>query len=569
MGNCAGGTRTKENEPLDQPNDQTPADAGAPDNGTTSPAASPAAEQPTSTANAPIKKKKKKKPTGLGVDPDFKFVPGDHNVKDLWKDSNIGIKKVKLLGKGASCEVWHCTRENDEQKTEDLAVKCMERDDKWNPILFPQEYELLSQLDHENILKYRDCYMDAKYFYVCTEMGKGGELFDHIKKKKRFSEKDAAKIVKVIISAIGYCHSKNIVHRDLKPENIIYKNSGGENDYDAEDLVIIDYGDAKVVKDKEEFEDFVGTAFYLAPECVRKRFGWELKKSDMWTIGVITYVLLTGRPPFYGKGNREILKKIIRGKVTFPASIKLSREAIDFVLKLLNTNTQKRFTAAQALQHAWLRGNAKDDDLGAGMLSQLANYSRSSKLKKVLIRMIANEMTEQDHSALRKEFDALDTDNSGTIDLKELTQFIANGGVDPNVALRRASLLMQELDTKGKGEITFAQFSEARLAKELHNENLIKQEFHRIDKDGNGYIDYEELATLFNWTLSNDLVNSMISEIDKNGDGQISYEEFKTAMMKGAIANDSAMSPRVPMGKEIRDIRKEFATAGSEEVKEN
>merc|ERR1712176_304654 len=140
-------------------------------------------------------------------DENFPFVPGDHNVNDVWK---LFVKN-KLLGKGASCEVLDVTRKSDGQR---FAMKQMERDDKWNPILSGQEVELLTSLKHPNILRYMDCYMDNKNFYVCTELCTGGELFDKIKKIKKFTEKDAAAILRTIIDAIAHCHKKNIVHRD-------------------------------------------------------------------------------------------------------------------------------------------------------------------------------------------------------------------------------------------------------------------------------------------------------------------------------------------------------------------
>merc|ERR1711964_774429 len=161
-------------------------------------------------------------------------------------------------------------------------------------------------------------------------------------------EAEAATAMKMILSAMEHCHKKNIVHRDLKPENIVYK------DKTHSTLVIIDFGDAKVVEDQEIYDDFVGTAFYLAPECVRNRRGWELKKSDMWTLGVIAYVLLTGRPPFWGRDNREILRRILKGKLTFPRTIKLSKTCREFISRLIRHDPKKRMSASEALKHPYI-----------------------------------------------------------------------------------------------------------------------------------------------------------------------------------------------------------------------
>lgn len=463
-------------------------------------------------------------------DPDFPFVPPDNIVQDVW----ALMKKEKVLGKGASCEVDYVIRKADGAE---FAMKVMKKDDKWNPILFKQEVDLLTSLEHPNILAYRDCYMDRKNFYVCTELCKGGELFDKIKELKNFSEKVASSYLRTIISAIDHCHRRNIVHRDLKPENIVFRTKQQKN------LVIIDFGDAKVIDDEETYEDFVGTAFYLAPECVRDRKGWELKKSDMWTIGVIAYVLLTGRPPFFGRGNKEILRKILKGKVSFPSSTPISDSAKKFILSLIQTDPKKRFSSDKALKHKWLKGEtASDKALGDEVLSNIANYTRASKLKKLLVRMLARDMDNEDEKELHSQFALMDDDGDGYIDLKELTKFIKNTGVSHAEAYRRASSIMDDIDQDGDGKISVDEFKDSRISTQLQNDEVIRKQFNQIDVDGDGHITQEELAELFNWTLADQMIIEMIKEIDENGDGVISLEEFEAAMKKGAMAQ--ALQPK-------------------------
>jgi len=467
----------------------------------------------------------------VGVDPEFDFVQADHNLHPSVMPLFV---KDRVLGQGASCEVALMKRKSDEK---DFAVKIMKRDDKWNPILFRQEYELLNKLNHPNILGFEDAYMDKNNFYICTTLCKGGELFDKIKEMKKFHEVEAAEIMKTIISAIAHCHSKNIVHRDLKPENIVFRTKL------QKELVIIDFGDAKIIDENKTYEDFVGTAFYLAPECVRNRQGWELKKSDMWTIGVIAFVLLTGRPPFYGRDNKEILRKIIRAKIVWPKSSKLSISAKDFVQKLITKEPKYRLSAVEALEHRWLRGGAATEDLGTEVLKSISNYSKASKLKKVLVRMLANEMTEADHEALRLQFDQMDTDKNGQIDEQELTDFIFKQGGTRGEAQVRASHIISEVDQDGDGKLSVEEWKNAQLAGKIGNdEKLLKMQFKRIDEDNDGFITHEELSKLFNWTLTKDLISLMIQEIDENNDGKISYPEFVKAMKDGSIEN--ALSKR-------------------------
>lgn len=269
----------------------------------------------------------------------------------------------KTLGSGASCRVVRATF-NAQKASKELkakfpaqhmcAIKEMKRKDEFNPQSFVKEIAILHLLNgHPNLLLFENAYIDQKFYFIQTGLLKGGELFDRIHTLKKFDEESASQHIARVLDAILWCHRRHIVHRDLKPENMVYsvKNGGPES------LCIIDFGDAKKVKDDEMYEEFVGTAFYLPPEIVRARKGSEMKKSDVWSIGVITYVLLTGRPPFWGNSNKEILKKIIKGKVQFPKSAKLSATAKHFVLNLVQKRIDKRFGVISALDHPFIKNH--------------------------------------------------------------------------------------------------------------------------------------------------------------------------------------------------------------------
>jgi len=176
----------------------------------------------------------------LEQDPEWPFVKNEHNLEKV----SPFFKKVDTISQSCSSRVLHVIRKRDNQE---LAMKITRRDVRRNPI--KQEYKLLSMLDHPNILGYRDCYLDREQFYFCTELCKGGDLLKI--KEMKFREVDAALFIKTIISAIEYCHSKNVVHRDLKPENIVFRTNA------QKELVIIGFGDAKVVELDRIYEDFV------------------------------------------------------------------------------------------------------------------------------------------------------------------------------------------------------------------------------------------------------------------------------------------------------------------------
>jgi len=479
----------------------------------------------------------------LGFNSEYPFVKSDHNLQTVMPL----FEKVRVLGQGASSEVAQVIRKGDEQE---FAMKIMRRDDKWNPILFKQEHFLLTMLDHPNILAFKDSYMDKDNFYFCTELCKGGELFDKIKQMKRFSEVEAASFVKTIISAIEHCHSMNLVHRDLKPENIVFRTKAHK------EIVIIDFGDAKIVTEDGTYEDFVGTAFYLAPECVRIRTGAELKKSDMWTIGIITYVLVTGRPPFFGNDNKEILKKIIRAKISFPKKARLSSTAKDFIRRLVEKRTKVRYSAKKALMHPWLQGKAGTENLGMNVLQSISNYSSVSRLKRVLVKLLASKLTASDQRALRRQFDKIDKDGDGVINLKELTNYLAHQDGDYVEAERTARHIISEIDHDGSNCVSRNDWCNARLATKLQQDEIIRDQFDRIDGNRDGYITQNELAKLFQGQVSDELIKQMIQEVDKDDDGKIGYDEFASAMKEGSI--NKVLSPRVRLKEEMPTIRKEL-----------
>jgi calcium-dependent protein kinase len=175
--------------------------------------------------------------------------------------------------------------------------------------MFASEVQILKKLDHPNIIKLYEVYETEKTIYLVTEVCDGGELFYLIVEKKFLSEAQAANIMRQIFSAIAYLHEHNICHRDIKPENILLKEKNN-----IKSIKLIDFGIAKVFKDKEYEHQPKGTTMYLAPEIINGKYG---KEVDNWACGVILYILLCGRPPFYGKKIQSTLSSIKKGIFTF------------------------------------------------------------------------------------------------------------------------------------------------------------------------------------------------------------------------------------------------------------
>lgn len=457
-------------------------------------------------------------------DTSFPFVKASHQLESVMP---LFIKK-NVLGRGASCEVCAVERKADGKE---FAMKIMKRQDQWNTKLFKQEHNVLSRLNHRNIVEYHDYYIDKTNFYFCMELCKGGELFNKIKELKKFSEMHAAQIIRTILHVIAHCHSNDVVHRDLKPENLVFRTKA------QRELVLIDFGDSRIVQENECYEDFVGTAFYLAPECIRKRTGDELKKSDVWTIGVITWIMLVGRPPFVAEDNSKLLSKIIKDALVFPKKPILSKVAKDFLQKMLSKKPEERLSAKQALEHDWLKGRAGTVHLGQELLESLSNYTRASKLKRVLVRMMEHQMTSLDKKEVRLQFDKMDTNGDGKINVEEMANFIHKMGGTREEAMQTATAIMSQIDQDGDKMISLSEWQDAKISTKFQDEKLIKQHFNKIDINGDGFISQSELTQFFHGKLDPKVVKLMIEEVDTNNDGEISYDEFEKAMKGGCLKN--------------------------------
>ena len=215
------------------------------------------------------------------------------------------------------------------------------------------EIETLKKLDHPNIVKIFEFFVEADGYYLITEYCNYGELFDVIKEKGFLSEEIAANIMYQIFSAVYYCHStSNIIHRDIKPENILIESIDQNTHF--YNIKIIDFGTAKIYEKNKNEDKIIGSAYYIAPEVLNKNYN---EKCDIWSCGVILYILLCGKVPFNGKNDSEILQKIKGGKYDLNRHPfeSVSDEAKDLIKKCLDLNVNRRINARSALNHKWFR----------------------------------------------------------------------------------------------------------------------------------------------------------------------------------------------------------------------
>ncbi|XP_020579674.1 calcium-dependent protein kinase 17-like [Phalaenopsis equestris] len=395
-----------------------------------------------------------------------------------------------------------------------------------------REIQIMHHLaGHPNVISIIGAYEDAVAVHVVMELCVGGELFDRIIQRGHFSEKAAAGITRVIVGVIEECHSMGVMHRDLKPENFLFVNHKEDSP-----LRTIDFGLSVFFKPGETFSDVVGSPYYVAPEVLRKQYGPE---ADIWSAGVIVYILLSGVPPFWDETERGIFEQVLRGELDFVSDPwpGISESAKDLIRKMLVRDSKQRLTAHQVLCHPWVQvdGVAPDKPLDSAVLSRLKQFSAMNKLKKMALRVIAESLCEEEIAGLKQMFKMLDTDNSGQITLEELKVGLERVGAK----LKDSEIvaLMEAADIDNSGTIDYGEFLAATMhLNKIEREDNLFAAFSYFDKDGSGYITYDELQKACEEFGMNDVhLEEVIREIDQDNDGRIDYNEFVDMMHKGNV----------------------------------
>lgn len=231
----------------------------------------------------------------------------------------------------------------------------------------------MKSINHPNIIEIIDFFIEKDYYYVVLELAEGGELFDRIIAREYYSEKDARDVVSIFVNAIKFCHDRDIVHRDLKPENLLLASTDEDTN-----IKIADFGFATKSK-SHDLNGYMGTRGYMAPEILEhKDYG---KEVDMWSIGVITFILLCGYPPFSDDSNEEVKQADFTFLPKYWKNV--SDDAKDFIKSLIVVDPDRRLTAKQALEHKWLMidheilsSNTLDNTL-----EELRNYQKFKKFR--------------------------------------------------------------------------------------------------------------------------------------------------------------------------------------------
>ena len=370
-----------------------------------------------------------------------------------------------------------------------------------------EEIFIMCQLDHPNIVRLEEVYESHTEIYLVQELCFGGELFDRLDEQPdyHYTEGECARLVKQMLCAVRYLHSKGIIHRDMKLENFLFSSTSPDSE-----LKMIDFGLSKHFKFGEVQHEAVGTPYTVAPEVIRGSYD---ERCDIWAIGVISFLLLSGDPPFGGCGGPEPLltvrSNILKGLYSFePRDIWdiVSVQAKQFIKSLLVIEPHKRPTAREAQKHEWLkewanRGKrAEDKMLSPNVVKALMNFKEFSDMRKLLCEVLSFTLLPDQITDLRKEFEKMDTDGSGEISLTALKQVLltnaGSGSLGVLTEVEVEDIFNAMRVRKSETRIHWHEFIAAGLSQCQVDDRNLRLAFDRLDSDHKGYITFENVMDL-------------------------------------------------------------------------
>jgi len=453
-----------------------------------------------------------------------------------------------VLGKGMTGEVVVVQSRGDSRE---YALKRFQKDklSEEEEKHLCREVQICLSIDHPGIARLHDVYDTQSEMCMIMECCRGGELFDRLEERGQYAEHDAANAALQMFRAVNYLHKRNIVHRDIKLENFLYESTA----HDAS-LKLIDFGFAKVWDPDTLMMARCGSIAYVSPDVLTGS-GYTAQ-CDVWSLGVVVFMLLSGYPPFHGN-EAHIRAKIKGAKPNFAHTCRwkdVSKEAQDFVQTLLDKDPCSRPTAQDALKHRWLCMNTiqacPDIKLSREVLSSLRRYMRSSKVKRTTLQLLAQELLPDETTSLREMFLQMDRSNKGTISLAELKQAIRGVREHPAAPLGRLSQdtassigtpamsratsqtiaeLFDVLDANGDEQIHYSDFLAAALqTRSRLRVEAVRKVFNRLDVDRSGTISasdlYVAIGDNFDDVSADDLLRE--SEVTLDGRGEITFDAF-------------------------------------------
>ena len=447
------------------------------------------------------------------------------------QSKNTDVRKnyefISMLGNGAYGKVRLYRDRNYKELL--FAIKTLKKEGiplyQFN--LLKSEVNILSNLDHPNIVKYFGVFEDDWFVHIVMEYLKGYDLYKIIMLKKYtgFDEKDMCEIIEQLLKALSFIHSQNIIHRDIKPENILFAN---KRDYST--LKLIDFGLATYIKNDTKS---VGTPFYMAPEMID---GHSVPQSDIWSVGIIVYLMLTGKYAFEAKHGEKLYDKIKNSEIDMKPLIdsECSEEARDFIQKCLKKNYNERITTTQCLEHAWINKfciKKSSNLLNNDTVETLLDFANKNALQKEIYYFLAKISSENDLIKLKQFFNQLDVDNSGTLTVEEIEKAFKQ--IDVEITEEELKLIWDGLDFHKDGQVNYSEF----LAAMVSSYNFQKEEklwsVFNLFKEGNknkNYITYDSLCSAAK-ALNLNIDESEIKKCFEKYNEEIDFETFKKLIL--------------------------------------
>jgi serine/threonine protein kinase len=358
------------------------------------------------------------------------------------------------------------------------------------------EINIIRKLSHPNIIQIFETFEDDSNIFVVLEVCTGGELFDRLAVEGGVPEHHAAFVMKQLASAVEYCHAKNICHRDIQPENFLLKDDAPLHE---SRVCLIDFNTAKEFGPNMPMKTKVCTLHYVAPEILTRKETPYSEKVDVWSLGIVFYVVLCGCPPFFGETEMTILKRIKRGAYKFnPPEIwaNISEEAKDLVKEMLVVDPSARYSSAEVAQHPWWlsskQNGTADNHLTGDQLNNMRNFHARNRVQKVVLKLRAQQLSDSAVAELRKVFRKLDETGTGEVAIADIRDKIRRiPTLNDNMEEIMRVLWSQEA---GTGRVNFDRFLDAMVRRtSAIQKEACKAIFDVFDFDGAGKITRDEL----------------------------------------------------------------------------
>ncbi|CAK0833386.1 unnamed protein product, partial [Prorocentrum cordatum] len=447
----------------------------------------------------------------------YELVPGDRGILGEGINGPVRMALQRQTGKEVAVKRISCHNLSEQRRQ-----------------MLVSEVRIFLQVSHKNIVQLLEVYeseVDQAVLLV-MELCTGKELFERLSERKWYSEFDAARVARQMLDAVSYLHTQNICHRDLKLENWLYESTASEAK-----LKLCDFGFGQIVEPSVQLTATLGSLYYVAPEVLEGSYGLP---CDMWSVGVIVYMLLSGVPPFDGKTDTDVMQKIRSGR--FQSTGKrwegISETAKHFVKSLLRKDPYERLTAAEAAQHAWLKMETQpkllswpkggpDSELelpiDRGVIRDMSKFAQINAITRAALASFGGR--EEDVALLQQRFRSHDESNSGKIDadlfIQVIKDFLPSGSAEEKSFFDRIAGNLpgsgHEEGADGKGRrrrVNYTEFISLTKARRMANNTAaIREAFRKIDTVGDGYIKEDDMHVL----LGDEFKATITNYVDTNG----------------------------------------------------